>query len=446
MINLNWRKPVIFAALYLSGSRIPYYLKEIEYVSRMPREEIEHYQKKKLTQLLLHAYEKVPYYHKILPDSGVIQGNSVHLENFQDIPFLTKEIIRKEGKNLYSSDHATRKSYKNTSGGSTGEPVRFLQDKDYSEWNTATKLYFNQILGKHIGDREIKFWGSDRDILDGTIGIKNKLSNFMFNRYFINSYRLTPKKLETIVNECDRIRPLVLWSYLDSAYELARYIEKHNRALLFSPKGIIVTTAPLSEKMRSYLEITLKTRVYNQYGTREVGAIACECLQKEGLHVFDFFQYLEIINLEKSDDGIVVVTNLRNYSMPLIRYQIGDTAKLKSGFCSCGQKTHMIQNVTGRIMDHFILEDGTLIGGMYFSHLFFYKPWIKKYQVIQKEYTTVLCKIVPEGEVRTSDMADIKEKIRLLMGNSCDVIFDIVDDIEPTRSGKHRYVICEIKS
>ena len=172
-MTLNWRKPIILAALHLSGSKIPLILKEIDRVSLMSREEIIKYQEEMLKLLLLHAYQKVPYYHRILPESGVISDGDIHLENFSKIPLLTKDIIRKEGKNLYSSDYLHRKPYENTSGGSTGEPVRFIQDKEYDEWNIATKIHFNRVLGKQIGDREIKFWGSERDIIEGTIGIKN---------------------------------------------------------------------------------------------------------------------------------------------------------------------------------------------------------------------------------------------------------------------------------
>ena len=197
--------------------------------------------------------------------------------------------------------------------------------------------------------------------------------------------------------------------------------------------------------MRVYLEKNLGTRIYNQYGSREVGAIACECKKQEGLHIFDSFQYVESIQQEPSQDDILIVTNLRNFSMPLIRYQIGDTVNLKTGFCSCGQQSRMIQNITGRISDHFILEDGTRIGGGYFSQMFYFLPWVKKFQVIQKDYSTILCKIVPEGEHQLSDIREIEKKIRFLMGDSCNVAFEFVDEIEPSKSGKHRFVICEME-
>ncbi len=443
-MTINWRKPVIFIALYLSSSNIPLYLKEIEHVSRMTRDEINKYQEEKLKCLLLHAYKNVPYYHRILPESGVISGNKINLAHFRDIPFLTKDIIRKEGANLYSFDHEKRNSYKNSSGGSTGEPVNFIQDREYNEWNIATKLYFNKVLGKEIGDREIKFWGSERDIIKGTFGIKNKLNNYLYNRHFINNIWLTPENLDAIVNKWDEIRPDFIWSYLSSSFELARYMEKHKRTLLYPPKGIIVTAAVLSENVREYIENILRTRIYNQYGSREVGVIACECPKQDGLHIFDFFQYVEVIDPDYSGNGEIIVTNLRNYSMPLIRYRIGDTAKGKNSLCSCKSESHILENITGRTTDYFRLENGTRIGGAYFSHLFIFKSWVKRYQIIQKDYQSIHCKIVAEGEVNTNDIRDIEKKIQSMMGDSCNVLFYFVDEIEPSKSGKFKYVICEV--
>lgn len=445
MINLNWRKPVIFAALYLSGSRIPHYLKEIEYVSRMSREEIEHYQNIQLAKVLFYAYKNVPYYHRILPESGVIAENRVYLENFQNIPVLTKDIIRREGKNLYSVDHTTRQSYENTSSGSTGEPVKFIQDKEYDEWNIATKIYFNQGLGKDLGDKEIKFWGSLKDLLEGTIGVRNTIHNFLFNRKSLNSINLTRENLDTIIREWEEFRPVIVWSYVSSLYELARYMEKNKITFSNPPQGIIVTAAVLSENIREYLERILTTKVYNQYGSREVGAIACECMMQDGLHIFDFFQYVETIDLENSGDDEIIITNLRNFSMPFIRYQIGDIGGKQDSYCPCGRKTHMLDTITGRTSDYFILEDGTKISHGFFSQLFWFKPWVKKFQVIQKGYREVICKVVVHGDVNTEDMKDIEKKIHRIMGTACSVHFEFVDEIERSRSGKFRYVICEVE-
>lgn len=444
---INWRKPLILAGLTLSGSKIPRYLKEVERVSLLSKDEIAEYQQAKLERLLMHAYQNVPYYHQVLPKAGVISEGKVNLEHFADVPLLTKDIIRKEGENLYSRDCKSRHPYKNSSGGSTGEPVQILQDKQYDEYNNAIKIYFNRMLGKDIGEKELKFWGSERDIFTGSIGLKNKFINFTYNREFINSFMIQPSDYNEIVNKWNNTKPKVVWSYVDSVYEFAKYVHRE-KIQVYSPEAIIVTAGVLTEDIRVSIEEILKSPVYNQYGSREVGVIACECKWQKGLHVFQTAQYLELLNADPQGNAEVVITNLNNYSMPLIRYNIGDTAKVLNELCPCQRSLQMLKTVTGRTTNHFVKKDGTIIHGEYFTHLFYFNNSIKKFQVVQDDYNHVICRIVlHEGVTEIeNDIKDIKRKIQLVMGETCEVKFDLVDEIVPTKSGKYVYTVCEIAS
>ncbi|MFH1586201.1 MAG: hypothetical protein ABIB79_05525, partial [archaeon] len=317
---MNWRKPVIFALLSLSGSKTPQYLREIRKIDKSSLKEKEEYQKQKLEKLLLHAYENAPYYHRVLGEAKVVVNGEVNLENFSKIPILTKEIIRKEGKNLYSKDYEKRRFYENTSGGSTGEPVRFIQDKEYDDWNIATKLYFFKKLGKEEGEREIKLWGSDRDIIKGNLTVKDRIINFLYNRKFFNCYNFSQKDLEKLSILHNSFNPQVYWAYVEGIYEFSKYALENN-IKLYTPKFIISTIGPLYSKNREIIQKAFGCRVYNQYGSREVGGISIEN-DKDKLNVFFWRQLLELIGDTKEKK--IIVTNLDNYSMPLIRYDIGD--------------------------------------------------------------------------------------------------------------------------
>jgi phenylacetate-CoA ligase len=194
--------------LYGTRSKIPAYIKEIECVDKLPLKQKKKHQKEKLRKILLHAYENVPYYHKVLGKAKVVVNGEINLDNFDKIPLLTKTIIRKEGKNLYAKDYKKRKPYENTSGGSTGEPVRFIQDKEYNEWNIATKLYLFKKLGKNEGEPEIKFWGSDRDIILGGLSLKDRFINFFYNRKFFNSYNFNENKYDDLIELNNKFKPV----------------------------------------------------------------------------------------------------------------------------------------------------------------------------------------------------------------------------------------------
>jgi phenylacetate-CoA ligase len=430
---MNWRKPLIYGLLYLTGSRIPSNLKEIEKVSRFSLKQKEDYQKKKLRKLLLYAYKNIPYYNKILAE--VVVNGKVDLDNFSKIPFLTKEIIRREGKNLYSKEK--RKGvYKNTSGGSTGEPVKFIQDKNYDEWNIATKIYYNKKLGKDLGEPEIKLWGSDRDILLGNLTLKDRLMNFLYNRRFFNCYNFSEEQMKKLISLNNSFKPRSYWAYVEAMDELSKHIDKK----VHSPNFIITTIGPLYPEVRKRIKKAFRTNVYNQYGSREVGWI---CIEKnKSLEISYWKDMVEVINKE------IVVTTLDNYSMPLIRYKIGDVADVSNcSFYKLGNTRYYlsINSVIGRTLGFFKKKDGSLFHTHHLVQQLFFKDWVKKFQIIQKKKDLIVLKIVRIKEVPRKDVILIEKNIKKLTGQDVKIEWEFVDKIEPTKSRKYLYTISEVR-
>lgn len=434
---LNWRKPLIYILLHLSGSQIPKNLKEIRRIEKFSEKDKEIYQKDKLEKLLLYASQNVPYYKRILHEAGVVRKEHVFLENFERIPFLTKDIIQ-EKKSLLHSKKKRRKVYENTSGGSTGQPVKFLQDAYYNDWNNANKLYFfNEFFGKEIGETEINLWGSERDIHRNSIGLREKVINLLYNRTFLNDFKTFPRKYNLFVDEINKKKPVSMWVYVESIDALANHIIR-KKLTIHSPKFIISTAGTLYPEIRAKVEKVFKCPLYNQYGSREVGAIAIECQMKNGLHDFFWMNKLEIINSQ------IYITTLNNFSMPLIRYKIGDIAECVKNFeCKCGRSNLKIKTIKGREINHFKTRGKELIHGQYFIHQFYYKKWVRKFQVIQSKLNLIEIYIV--GEKNTIEMDEIENNIKLVMGKNCKINWRFVNDISPSKSGKYLYTICKIK-
>jgi phenylacetate-CoA ligase len=407
-------------------------------------EELIMFQEKYLKKLLIHAYENVPYYHGHLREIGVINEGKVDLSKFNQIPILTKEIMRKHHKELISIDYLKRKWYYNSSGGSTGEPIRFIQDDIYSKWGNVTNYYwYKDILG--IDEHNVKkvfLWGSERDLFKCGFGSKINFVNWLNNTIFLNSFRLTEKDMNNYIKILNTYKPDLIRGYAGSLYELSRYAERKDKTI-HTPKVIISTAETLTEEMREKIETIFGTKLYDFYGSRESNNLAGEC--KEGLmHILAFHNYVEILDdncgpAKEGEEGRVIVTNLHNYSMPLIRYEIGDIAELGPDRCKCGNKLPLLRKVTGRITDHFIKEDGTIIYGEYFTHLFYHKRWIKSFQAIQEDYITIRVLIVPNGEVDEQEKMYIEDKIRLIMGKNCRIIWNVIDEIPKTPQGKYLY-------
>ncbi len=446
---MNWRRPIIHLLLRASGSRIPDCLKAIARYESMSRDEVAVMQRELLAGVLQHAHGHVPYYRRMLADHGVVTPDAVNLEAFERLPLLTKAVIRREGEAMHADDAAVRKSYENTSGGSTGEPVTFLQDRHYDDWNVATKLYFNEVLGKREGEPEVKLWGSDRDILEGNLTWKDRLINRLYNRRFFNSYRLGEPELRDLVALNNRFRPKAYWAYMESALELARYIRRTGAAF-HSPAFVISTIGPLTSETRDAIEDGMGCKAYNQYGSREVGAIACQCRRQEDMHLFPWWNLVEVLDEEGRPvwdrEGRIVVTTLRNKSMPLIRYEIGDVGIATRRVCPCGRSTTALRSVLGRTLGYFKLGDGTLVHSHFIVQALFFREWIKRFQVVQKDFDHVEIRVEKSdaAEVPAADIEDIRQKTRVLMGSQCRVDVVFADSIRRSPSGKYLYTVCEL--
>ncbi len=402
------------------------------------------FQERYLKNLLLHAYQNVPYYHDIFDEIGIIKNNEIDLSRFTEIPVLTKEIIRAQDEKLISKDLTTRKWYYNSSGGSTGEPLRFIQDDVYGKWgNVAFYYWYKDILG--IDEPSVKkviLWGSERDLFQGGLGWKTKIMNWLANTVFLNSFKMTEEDMERYLSTINSYKPDLIRGYAGSLYELCRYAEREG-IKVYSPKIVVSSAEVLSDEMRGEIEKVFGTKVYDYYGSRETNNLAGEC--KAGLmHILAFHNYVEILNdsnqpVKEGEEGKVIVTNLHNYSMPFIRYEIGDMAVLGPEKCQCGNILPTLRKISGRITNHFVKENGTLIHGEYFTHLFYLKDWIKSFQVIQEDYQRVKILVVLERIMEESEKKDIEDKIKLVMGKDCQIIWEFVDEIRKTPQGKYLY-------
>lgn len=426
---MNWRKPIIFGLLYLSGSNIPKYLKEIKRVDNLPKQKAKEYQDRKLKRLLFYAFRNVPYYHEVL--KPVIDKDMVKLDNFDKIPILTKEIIRKEAKNLCSKEK--RKGvYENTSGGSTGEPVRFLQDKEYNDWNIANKIWIKLCAGQDIGQRELRFWGSERDLLEGKEKLSIRLRNWLYNRKEFNTFRMSKEEMFEYVKKWNDYKPQWVEAYVQSIYEFANFIVE-NDLEIYSPKnGILTSAGTLYPHMKNKIEKVFRCKVYNRYGSREVGDIA---FGTDSLKISFWNQKVESI----TQKGIskLIVTNLNNFTMPLIRYDIGDIGVLND--------FNELKEVKGR-ENSIIKTNKGVIDSAALTTSFYYYDSFKRYQFIQKTRKDFLLKVeIVDKNLWQKEKPKIKKKLLEILGEDINIAFKDVEKIKPQKNGKFQYVVSEIK-
>jgi len=409
----------------------------------------------KLNNILTHAYNHVPYYHKLFKELNIINNGRVlfsSTDELSQIPILTKDIIRSEKENMYSDDISQREIYKNSSGGSTGEPLNFMQDAQYAMSNKlSTQLAFSW-QGCEPYDDKIVIWGAERDTFDGKKPFKNSLKDFYQNTLVLNSFKMSEKDMLKYIKILNRNQPKLIKAYTQSIFEIAKFIKKNN-IYIKKQNSIHLAAGTVYPFMRELIEEVFGCKAYNYYGSREVGSIASECSEQNGLHIMMEHTFVEIVDkndnpCKDGEQGEIVVTTLNNYTMPLIRYKIGDIGifqEYKS--CSCGCSYPKLEKVVGRTTDVFKTALGSIVVPEYFIHLIgvvHNRGNIKLFQVIQEALNKIIIKIVKDGEIKDKDLLAIENKIKIVMGQECEVIFEYVDDIPKTPTGKYRYTISNI--
>jgi phenylacetate-CoA ligase len=289
-------------------------------------------------------------------------------------------------------------------------------------------------------------WGSERDIVGGTEKWSSTLITRLTNTTFFNAYRMSPTTLMMLHKLMAQKNPHLIVAYVESIYEAAIFFD-HNRLQPPSPKAVITSAGTLFPAMREMIKRVFQCDVFNYYGSRECGAIACELPGMQGLWVAPWGNYLEVVDekgnsLPPQSHGEILITSLSNYVMPLIRYRIGDIGALD---LMDEQFPQILLTLSGRINQHFKMRDGSLVNPGFFEFLLYFKPWIRKFQVVQKDYSSLLFRFMTTDKpIPEDDLAEIRQNVQSLMGEDCQITFEFVDELPPTPSGKFLYMYSEV--
>jgi phenylacetate-CoA ligase len=401
-----------------------------------------------LGALLCHALARVPYYAESVRGLTPEGAASAPGDSLAMFPPLEKRDLILHADSL--TCEMNRGSFWNLTGGSTGEPVRFRQDSVYQTCALATTMLFYEWAGVPHGASHIKLWGAPRDLGSGSVARRRRAADWLFNRITLDAFDMSEQTMRRYAEAIASSRPACLEGYVDALYELAVRVERHGFRMN-APGAIVSSAGTLLPHMRERIESAFGAEVFDRYGTREVGNVAAECDRHEGLHVFGETTIVEVVNEDgravgEGEEGEILVTNLHNYTMPLIRYRIGDRAVRGADRCSCGRAYPLLARVVGRSESCVHRRDGGVVLPEFFIHVIgveYNDGSIGKFQVVQEALDRITVVIVPAegaGEKALAREDEIRARIQQMVGD-CEISFVLADRIDPTPTGKHMYVV-----
>jgi len=402
------------------------------------------YQERKLRELLS-AAATAPYYKEVFDSHGV-DPQTFRLSDLASLPFLTKDVIQNRELDLLIPGATGR--YENYSGGSTGIPIRFHQDYRYRVAMSAVTRRSNELAGAFPGARVAKLWGApqDRRQIEGWSG-KTRL--WLLNMRYYDTFDMGHERMEAYHQAMEKFQPDLIQAYASSIYLLARYLREKGIRPKYPRKSIITAAEKLFPHMRAEVEGVFGVPVFDRYGSREVSAMAAECECHSGMHVQMPGYIVETIDpvtgkpVEETT-GEIAVTVLNNFAMPFLRYRIGDLGIMTRAKCACGNNYNRLREIVGRTSDNFLLPDGRIIHGEYFTHLFYGRSEVKQFQFVQESLDRFTLRVVPGPGYSDQVVADLERGIREVIGGHASLSIEVPDEIPKTSSGKHRFTISNL--
>jgi phenylacetate-CoA ligase len=401
-----------------------------------------------LHNLLEYANAYVPYYRDLFKKVGFHPSDfAADPTTFNTLPMLTKRTIRENRERLITTEESRRRSLDTAkTGGTTGEPLWLMQGPVFRDFNTAHIYHKMSWSGWQMGEPQAWLWG--HSVLDraDTAPAIDRLKNRFANRLESNAFHMTEVSLEAFSRQLEDRPGCVLWSYVSTMYEFAQFLQQRGHRI--QARAAYTSAEMLTDHQRTFIEEVLGCQVFNNYSCVEIGSIACECPQHQGLHITMRNCYVEILRDGKpapdGEEGEFVLTNLTNYGFPLIRYQIEDTGRKSDQGCPCGRRLPMLDIVAGRIIDHFKTRDGRIVWGAFLIPMVPSLGSIKQYQIVQKSVDQLVFRVIKDGPIREDKFNEIRSAVKAVLGANVEATLEFVDDLPSTPTGKHRYTISEV--
>lgn len=357
-----------------------FFLKKTQYWNI---EKIKDYQFKKLKHLLVESYEGIPYYKKLFDDIGF--NPYYHFKTLKDlekIPVLSKSLV-KENVNHFENNKYQKNSILFRTSGSTGKPLKILiyykqwileQGVIWRHWKWGGYNFRDSLamVRSYVPTNEFKLWKTSH------------ISNFIY----FSPFHLNDENIKKYLNIMIKKKVIILRGYPSSLVCLANFVIRTKHVI---PKIKLILTASevLTDKDRFLIEKAFRAKVSNHYGLAEQIVMMGDCEKHEGMHNYDEYGYLELLDTDDPQIKRIIGTNLHNLTTPLIRYDTGDLAILANKPCSCGRSLPIVMNIIGRKDSVIKTVEGYEIPTVNFYTMFQYFHEIDRWQIIQKSLTEI---------------------------------------------------------
>lgn len=389
-------------------------------------------QQRDLADIVEFAAAHTPYYAETL--APLLDRGSF---DFGALPILKKDDVIGRLDDLLA-DTADRSQAKiGHTGGSTGKPLAFWYDDAKHELMRAGMMRSYGLSGWRPGQKILNFWGARQDVAPGGV-FGAQFGDFVAAEHTLAAFEYTEARLVEWARFIQRYRPVLLQGYASVLADVARVVIENRIPMPGTLIGVYSTAEVLTDSQRQRMQQAFGCKVFNQYGSREIPNIACEC-RLGNMHVFTDMVFLESRKID--DENRLLVTSLTNRLMPMIRYDIGDSGRLLDGECECGLPFPLMEMDLCRQNDLIRTPGGKTVHPSWFNRLLYGQTQIRQYQWVQRGRDRLALNLVASRPLSIETLASLEASIHRDVDAQMTLEVNYLDEVPRTVSGKHRFVI-----
>ncbi|MGC4100564.1 aminotransferase class I/II-fold pyridoxal phosphate-dependent enzyme [Ferruginibacter sp.] len=375
-------------------------------------EKFKEFQLKEVRKTLI-AAKNVPYYKALFAEINFNpETDFKQLSDLEKIPVLTKDIIRKEYKNLINPNYKGIAIEYATSG-STGQPQKMLLTPYMVAMDKA--MIFRHHSWSTNKSRPTIFSLRSYVLKDANAPLFKY--NSVEKTYYFSAYNLNHDNAAYYIQELIKINPDILRGYPSSINFLCDYLTAADVAKLTNLKGIYTSSETLSDEERTKIEGLFGKRLFNWYGMTEPAIIIKEGPDHDGMHLCLEYGYPEFGDTETGNIKKLITTSFYNSVMPFIRYDTGDLVEVDSSLKQNADiQLPKVRTVLGRKDDFIVGLNGGKLPSINFYTLFREFAKIKAFQIVQYSTLEVLVLIRTIESLSIDEMASLKKGMELRVG------------------------------
>ncbi|HEU4699171.1 MAG TPA: hypothetical protein VFS40_08325 [Gemmatimonadales bacterium] len=397
----------------------------------------------RLARLVAHAYERVPFYRRLLDAHGVRPRHVRGVADLGRLPIVTKADLLAAGVDVYARGVDPARLDRGETSGSSGEPFTIRRTRAESARLDALRRRAYRSVGLRARDRVARLAHSARPGGPGARPLASRLLRRAGLRRVTTLDMFAPPA--QIAGWLDELRPDVLGGYPGVVARVAEACAAQGLDAV-RPRLVITGAEVLTGALRRAIADAFGgARVVDTYGTMECNLLAWECLETGALHTCDDGAIVEVVRAdgraaEPGERGEVVATNLHAFAMPFLRYRVGDLATRGATPCACGAPFGTLAEVRGRMIDHFLLPGGRILHPYQLTDRVVWDglPWVRRYQTVQERTDRIVMRVVPAAAPPAAELARVREAVAAVLGAGVEFHLELVPEIPLEPSGKFR--------